>query len=513
MESIVHEDEHLLVVNKPAGWNTHSPGPFANEGLYEWLKNREPRWSRLAIIHRLDKETSGVMLFGKAPEANRSLSHQFEDRRVRKKYLFLTDRPSARSSFDAVSDLIRVNERYKSGPGGQRAETHFRLLSTEGGRFLWEAEPRTGRTHQIRVHASEHGIPIVGDVMYGGSPAARIHLHAAELALRHPVTGQPVVFRSAPNFAEPMFRQLRAAPIDPALTNAYRLVHGAADGWPGLYVDKWHDYLLAESERPLASSSLAFLRGLPAKGIYHKLRSRQPVKQPAQLIAGEPAPENFLARENGLQFQARFAESGSAGLFLDQRDNRRRLLTGYVAGGFELREPRAVLNTFAYTCAFSVAAAARGAKVTSVDLSRRYLEWGRENFAANQMAPDQHEFLTGDAFRWLARLTRQQRQFDIVILDPPTFSRSKENGVFSVEKDYGRLLAAALPLVQPGGVLLASTNAATYPPKEFLLSVEQSLTQCRRRAARQHYIPQPPDFPIHHLEPAYLKTVWVELAN
>src|SRR6186997_2747891 len=89
---VLFEDEHLLVVNKPAGLNTHSPSPFAGEGIYEWLKNREPRWSSLAIIHRLDKETSGVIVFGKTTLANRSLTQQFEKRVVSKKYLLLTDR-------------------------------------------------------------------------------------------------------------------------------------------------------------------------------------------------------------------------------------------------------------------------------------------------------------------------------------------------------------------------------------------------------------------------------------
>jgi 23S rRNA-/tRNA-specific pseudouridylate synthase len=74
---VLHEDEHLLVVNKPEGLNTHAPAPFAGEGLYEWLKNREKRWAELSILHRLDKDTSGVIVFGKTPMANRSLTAQF----------------------------------------------------------------------------------------------------------------------------------------------------------------------------------------------------------------------------------------------------------------------------------------------------------------------------------------------------------------------------------------------------------------------------------------------------
>ena len=90
---VLHEDEHLLVVDKPAGWNTHAPSPHAGEGIYDWLRHREPRLAALAIIHRLDKETSGVLVFGKTPAANRSLTAQFAGRRVRKRYLLLTDRP------------------------------------------------------------------------------------------------------------------------------------------------------------------------------------------------------------------------------------------------------------------------------------------------------------------------------------------------------------------------------------------------------------------------------------
>src|SRR2546430_6980218 len=89
---ILFEDEHLLVINKPAGLNTHAPAPYAGEGLYDWLRHREPRWANLAIIHRLDKETSGVIVFSKSTLANRSLTEQFTRREVRKTYFLLTDR-------------------------------------------------------------------------------------------------------------------------------------------------------------------------------------------------------------------------------------------------------------------------------------------------------------------------------------------------------------------------------------------------------------------------------------
>src|SRR6266540_4146728 len=109
---ILFEDDHLLVVNKPAGWNTHAPSPFAGEGVYDWLRHREPRWATLAIIHRLDKETSGVLVFAKSREANQSLTAQFTEHSVSKRYVLVTDRPVKRGEFTVVSALVRTGEKY-----------------------------------------------------------------------------------------------------------------------------------------------------------------------------------------------------------------------------------------------------------------------------------------------------------------------------------------------------------------------------------------------------------------
>jgi 23S rRNA (cytosine1962-C5)-methyltransferase len=210
-----------------------------------------------------------------------------------------------------------------------------------------------------------------------------------------------------------------------------------------------------------------------------------------------------------------FAEGYSVGLFLDQRDNRRRFLVNHVAAGFPLfnGDPAGaeVLNTFAYTCGFSVCAAKAGARVTSLDLSKKYLEWGRRNFVLNGLDPAQHDFIYGEAFGWLRRLAKKGRTFDALILDPPTFSQAKEVGVFRAEKDYGKLVAAALPLLKAGGVLLASTNAATLPADDFIRLVETAVTSAGRTIRHRHYVPQPPDFPISRAEPGYLKTLWLRV--
>ncbi len=535
MALIVFEDEHLLVANKPAGVNTHSPGPFAGEGLYEWFKNREPRWANLAIIHRLDKETSGLIVFTKTPLANRSLTSQFEERAVHKTYVLLTDRPITFDHLEAKSCLVRLSDKYISRPphaGGELAETHFHAAPIPAGESSprqVEAEPLTGRTHQIRVHAADHGFPILGDIFYGGTPAARVCLHAAQIRFKHPATGQDVTFSAPADFSADARLALREAFIDSRQTNAYRLIHGAADGWPGFYVERLGDFLLAQSETELTPAQQDFLaacqKQFALRGVYHKLLRRQLQKAAPEAacprsVFGEPAPEEFAILENGIQFALRFSEGYSVGLFLDQRANRQRLLTGYVSPDFLLSSADAapplagceVLNAFAYTCGFSVCAAKAGARVTSLDLSKKYLEWGKRNFVVNGIDPGQHDFIFGDAFEWLRRLAKKGRLFDIILLDPPTFSRSKERGVFQAEKHYRDLAAAALPLLKPRGVLFASTNAATLQPDDFLQSLSEAADRAGRKILQQHYVPQPPDFPLHRNEPAYLKTVWLRMS-
>jgi 23S rRNA (cytosine1962-C5)-methyltransferase len=542
---VIFEDEHLLVVHKPAGWNTHAPGPHAGEGIYDWLRHREPRWATLAILHRLDKETSGVLVFGKTPAANRSLTEQFTERRVRKKYLLLTDRPVPQREFAVKTALVRVGEKYASRPphaGAEIAETHFAVAAvydrrqpglqkktatvTDRRYKVMEAEPLTGKTHQIRVHAAESGFPILGDTLYGGTPAARVFLHAAEISFTHPATGKPVTFRAPANFEADPRLALCAALIDLRETDAFRVIHGASDGWPGWYVERLGKYLLSQSEQPLRAEQREELARLAklfsARGAYHKILSRQVRRTTAaeaspQLVLGEAAPERFEICENGVRFELAFNEGYSTGLFLDQRDNRRRFLTGHVAADFPLfpsailHPPSSILNVFAYTCGFSVCAARAGAKTTSLDLSKKYLEWGRRNFALNGLDPAAHDFIYGDAFDWLRRLAKKGRAFDAVALDPPTFSQSKEHGVFRAEKDFGKLVITALPLIRPGGVLFASTNAADWPPEKFLADVEKAIHPARRKILQRHHVPQPPDFPISRAEPAYLKTVWLRI--
>ncbi len=535
---VLHEDDDLLVVHKPAGWNTHAPAPHAGEGIYDWLRHREPRWADLAILHRLDKDTSGVLVFGKSTRANQSLTGQFTRREVEKTYLLHTAKvatsPGPVIRVESLSGgacrvtswLQRQGESYVSratGPAGEEAVTEFEPRGDAAPGTVWEARPKTGRTHQIRIHAAALGYPIRGDVLYGGPVAARVWLQAWRIRFRHPASGEPVEFAAplettgtgtAWSVLEAMFREDE--------TNAFRWLHGAASGCPGIYVERLNRHLLVQFEdQPPDLSRRTRPFGTREDGIYEKrLRRDVRVADPAGTspvrVSGQAAAERFEVLENGVRFEVGLGEGYSYGLFLDQRDNRRRLLVNHVAAGFPLfpegAAGREVLNCFAYTCAFSACAALAGARVTSLDLSRKYLDWGRRNFVVNGLDPAAHDFIYGDCFEWLRRLAKKGRCFDAVLLDPPTFSRSKEHGDFRAETDYGALVRNALAVLAPGGVLFASTNAARLGPAEFLACIGAAVTESGRRVTQQHYVPQPPDFPVTREEPAHLKTVWMRVA-
>lgn len=483
---VLFEDDHLLAVNKPAGVNTHAPDRFAPEGLHEWLQRH--RGHPLAIHHRLDKETSGVLVFGKTAAANRSLTEQFEQKGVRKTYLVLT-------AAAAPAKPLRVS----SPVDGKPAATLFEPAGRCGRFALIRATPETGRTHQIRLHAAQNGFAVAGDTMYEKpvTPLPRLMLHAASLELCHPQTHQTVRF-DAPMpavFSNPDWltaaREFRSLLFDPADSNVCRLVSGAADGFSNAMVDRYGDRLLVQwygAPNPVLRKALAT----------ETLVERSMEKQPT----GETAsPESrFKVNENGLRFLVSLDAGYSTGLFLDQRENRRRLLMRDLHG-------KTVLNTFAYTCAFSVAAAHAGAIVTSLDLSKRYLDWGRDNFRLNGIAPETHDFIYGDCFDWLVRLAKKGRQFDMVLLDPPTFSTVKKGRPFSAEKDYAKLVALAEPLVKTGGTLFCSTNARSLTPQRFMEAVQRGTPRVRR----MDFATQPFDFRIASGEKPYLKTLWAEL--
>jgi 23S rRNA (cytosine1962-C5)-methyltransferase len=331
-------------------------------------------------------------------------------------------------------------------------------------------------------------------------------------------------FRAPADFETDHILALRQAVMDSQETNAYRLIHGASDNWPGWYLDRLGEFLLSQCDMALTEEQrrhVATLMQLTGtRGAYHKrltrhLRQTKVAETSPEWLLGDMALRPFLVKENGVQFELSFAEGYSVGLFLDQRENRRRFLVNHVAADFPLfpgaPSDREVLNTFCYTCGFSVCAGIAGARTTSLDLSKKYLDWGKRNVALNGLDSAKHDFIYGDVFEWMARFAKKQRRFDAIILDPPTFSQSKSTGAFRVEKDYPALMGLALPLVKPGGVLLACTNSAKWLPEAFVECVKSSVAKAKRKALQMYYAPQPMDFPVSRPEPAYLKTLWLRI--
>lgn len=277
-------------------------------------------------------------------------------------------------------------------------------------------------------------------------------------------------------------------------TNALRLIDAAGDGLPGIYLETFAEHWLVSTTTPRIPAPLQSLLGEQKRSIYHKCLSQQQKESPHHLH-GPELPESFLSRENDVNYEISFHSGYSQGIFLDQRDNRLRVRQRVSAGD-------TVLNTFAYTGAFSVCAALGDAETTTLDLSQPYLDWAKRNFQHNQLDPAAHHFCKGDTFHWLRRFSKQGRKFHGIILDPPTFSRDEKGQVFRVENDYGELARLAQQCLQPGGWMLCSTNCHKLHPRDF----ERQLRDALPRQCRFTHTPMPTDF----TDAPYLKSVWVE---
>jgi RluA family pseudouridine synthase len=189
-EALLYEDAELIAVNKPAGINSQRT-PYQLKGTLEfWVSEyfRSKGSSEPArVVHRLDRGTSGAMLFPKHKQAAAWLSKLFQNGLVDKRYLALVSGCPVNENWTVDAPIGKVaSARYGIVQGGKPAVTEFRLLSTSGALSLIEARPLTGRTHQIRVHLLESGLPIIGDATYGNAEAERMMLHCSEMGLRNP---------------------------------------------------------------------------------------------------------------------------------------------------------------------------------------------------------------------------------------------------------------------------------------------------------------------------------------
>jgi 23S rRNA (cytosine1962-C5)-methyltransferase len=280
------------------------------------------------------------------------------------------------------------------------------------------------------------------------------------------------------------------AAFDASGTDAHRLFSDA-DGW----VERLGQDALISFKTPEARD--AMLEGLTAwsessgwnaRRVFAKLLPRQNEdRDPPVLLAGDPAlPLATEIRENGVRYGLDFSAGYSAGLFLDQRANR-----AFV----RKTPPGRLLNTFAYTCSFSVVAALAGGETMSIDLSRKSLDRGRANFVLNGLDPAaSHRFLADDVLEVLPRLARRGEKFDAIILDPPTFSRGNKGRRWQVEQHFEELVLAAMELATPSARILMSTNCTKVQIAD-MERIGRFALKFHRRAGDFHREPAMPDFP------------------
>lgn len=270
-------------------------------------------------------------------------------------------------------------------------------------------------------------------------------------------------------------------------TDAYRFFSPATDRIHGLVIECFGTTGIFQFHQGKCELSIADLKiaarwcvdHLGLKQIYLKkfVSDRSTGSTPEELrsptpFLGEPCEPQIQVQENGHKFLIRPYDGFSVGLFLDQRNNRS-LLAKKKRGG--------VLNLFSYTCGFSVYCAASGSTVTSVDISAKYLDWGKENFKANGLDPKANRFFVADARYFLRAAAKREETYDLIIVDQPSFSRGMKNEPFSVKRNLGELLTQCAEVLSEDGTLFVSTNFAQWNEADLDKAITQAIGKTAKR--------------------------------
>jgi 23S rRNA (cytosine1962-C5)-methyltransferase len=537
---VVYQDEALLVVDKPAGVPSQAAEAAHDDDLVSrlrrWLASERgvaPEQVYLGVHQRLDRDTSGLLMFTLQREANPAIARQFAERQVEKTYLALVEDRSPRAP-RAPRTLVHHLVRARDGrmqvvsehtPNARAARTRVTVQRRVGERALLELGCETGRTHQLRVQLAHEGTSIAGDRLYGNTPGIRLMLHAAGLSFRHPGDGRRLSFAAPPPLefedwlahgdrdvtseAPLLGRAVRLA-VDrryrlgrlreqPTPTSAFRLLHDVAEGSGHFAVDLYGDFAVVhffgERSDSRCERVLDEIDRLGVEGIYLKCHPRQkneladprlPRYAPSEPVRGRAAPDELLVHEWGLPFGVRLGDGLRTGLFLDQRDNRRRVR--------ELASGKRVLNLFAYTGGFSLAALAGGAReAICVDASGSALAWGRRNIERIG-AEDRHRAWHADVFEALARLGKRDERFDLIVVDPPSYSRTRSRR-FVASKDYAGLCEACFRVLARDGMLLACINHHGTAQAKLRRDLQQAARAAARSLVQVKDIPPALDFP------------------
>lgn len=295
-------------------------------------------------------------------------------------------------------------------------------------------------------------------------------------------------------------------------TTAFRIFNGEGDGIGGLTIDYFAGYYLftwySKGIFHFRDYIIQALKELVEfSGIYQKKRFDEKGQyiEEDDFVAGERGQFPLIVKENGVNFAVYLNESAMVGVFLDQRDVRRTIRDAYAKG-------KTVLNTFSYTGAFSVFAALGGAtKTTSVDLANRSKNKTIEQFSVNGIDYETQAIIVEDVFKYFKYAVRKALKFDMVILDPPSFARSK-NFVFSAEKDYKNLLNEAIAITADNGTIVASTNSSAFGMDKFKGFIDAAFKESGSRYKLLEEFSLPADFKTikDFPEGDYLKVVFIK---
>ena len=326
------------------------------------------------------------------------------------------------------------------------------------------------------------------------------------------VSTDKVAFNQA--FFETLFRQAkekRSAYYQDDLTTAFRLFNQEGDGFGGLTVDLYGDYAIFSWYNSYVYQirkviSEAFRQVFPeVLGTYEKIRFKGLDYESAH-VYGQEAPEFFTVLENGVLYQVFMNDGLMTGIFLDQHEVRGSLVDGLAMG-------KSLLNMFSYTAAFSVAAAMGGAsQTTSVDLAKRSRELSQAHFQANGISTDDHRFIVMDVFEYFKYAKRKDLTYDVIVLDPPSFARNKKQ-TFSVAKDYHKLISQSLEILNPGGIIIASTNAANVSRQKFTEQIDKGFAGKSYQILNKYGLPA--DFAYNKKDESsnYLKVISMKVSK
>ena len=316
------------------------------------------------------------------------------------------------------------------------------------------------------------------------------------------------------DFFETLFRQAkekRSAYYQDGLTTAFRLFNQEGDGFGGLTVDLYGDYAVFSWYNSYVyqirqTISEAFRQVFPeVLGAYEKIRFKGLDYESAH-VYGQEAPDFFTVLENGVLYQVFMNDGLMTGIFLDQHEVRGSLVDGLAMG-------KSLLNMFSYTAAFSVAAAMGGAsQTTSVDLAKRSRELSQAHFQANGISTDDHRFIVMDVFEYFKYAKRKGLTYDVIVLDPPSFARNKKQ-TFSVAKDYHKLISQSLEILNPGGIIIASTNAANVSRQKFTEQIDKGFAGRSYQILNKYGLPA--DFAYNKKDESsnYLKVISMKVSK